>query len=97
MALKKERIVRAALKWNDLVFIGTGHVDCEDCAEREHGIKLHRKSGVIEGFVTSEGRFLSRAEAFSVAKMAGQLTSNHETGRLESWMLPDLPLEKFDN
>lgn len=96
MSLKKERIVRAALKWNDLVFMGTGHVDCETQAEREHCIKLHRKSEVAEGFVTSEGRFLNRAEAFSVAKMAGQLTSDRETGRLESWMLPDLPLETFD-
>lgn len=95
MTLRKEKIVRAALKWNDLVFMGTGHVDCEDAAEREHGIKLRNKSGVTEGFVTSEGRFLSRAEAFSIAKMAGQLTSNHETGRLESWMLPDLPIETF--
>lgn len=95
MSLKKERIVRAALKWNDLVFMGTGHVDCDEQAERDHGIKLRHKSEVIEGFVTSEGRFLSRAEAFSVAKMAGQLTSNHETGRLESWMLPDMPLETF--
>ena len=90
----KEKIVHAGIKWNDIVLMGCDHDTCRLNACHE-GIDLRSRS-VIEGFVTSEGRFLSRAEAFSIAKMSGQLVSNEGNGRLESWMIPDMMLETFN-
>lgn len=92
--MTKEKIVRAGIKWKDVVFMGYDHDTCRDMAYNE-GIVLNCDSAV-EGFVTSEGRFLSRAEAFSIAKMSGQLMADEERGSLESWMLPEMVLETFN-
>lgn len=92
--MTKEKIVRAGIKWRDVVFMGYDHDTCRAMAHNE-GIGLNCDSAV-EGFVTSEGRFLGRTEAFRIAKMSGQLMTDQEKGSLESWMLPEMVLETFN-
>lgn len=87
---KKEYILAAALKRftpkeinlpNDLpkVEIGLRHFDIRDRFRGEVSMKMND-----QGFLTSEGRFVSRKEAEVIARNCGQLVGSLIGGELTS-------------
>ncbi len=72
-----EKIAAAALKVGDLIFTGPSHMACavtlmslEDLtADEKRAMFLARE----QGFVTDVGRFVSREEAFQIAKAQDQI------------------------
>ncbi|MFA5428918.1 MAG: hypothetical protein WC279_12010 [Sulfurimonas sp.] len=88
--MQKERITRAAVRLNDLIFTGVDHGDCYNQVEYE-GLMGHKFK---EGFMTSKGRFVDRAEAATVAYESGQL--DNDPGVLSSGLLIDFHKERYE-
>ena len=72
-----EKIICAAVKIYGKVFLGHRHCHCNDAANGELSWIMNRqeilKLESIEGFMTSEGRFVGREEAWKIAETAGQI------------------------
>jgi len=69
--IKKEKIICSAIKTqNGQVFIGQRHHDCFRDMKKA-GIKNMLSCMHLQGFVTSEGRFVNREEAYEIQKNAG--------------------------
>lgn len=78
------RIVCAAMRCGDDVYLGVRHLD-EFMVEKWDAI--HPKSPIEEqGFIDQHGEFLTREEAYDVAKAAGQIIRRcgGDEGRLYS-------------
>lgn len=97
--MQRERITRAAVRLNDLIFTGVDHGDCYNQVEYE-GLMGHKFK---EGFMTSKGRFVDRREAMVIAYKAGQLTGDPELWKpenrgviLNSSMLKDFYKERYE-
>lgn len=76
--LTKEHIISSAVNWKGKIICGRKHKDCYNIADAllesaDHFIERERKH---QGFMTSTGRFVDRAEAFIIAKGAGQIIHN---------------------
>lgn len=67
-----EKVISAAVRTNGRVFSGVMHADAVDQAEREIGKILRPPE---EGFITSNGRFISRDEAWDIANRNNQIDS----------------------
>lgn len=86
-----EYINSAAVQYRKLgeaetrVATGYSHADCYDwlTATGLHS-GLRDSSIETEGFMTSLGRFVGRAEAYELAKQSGQLQYERENGLLKS-------------
>ncbi len=63
--MQKERITRAAVRLNDLIFTDVDHGDCYNQVEYE-GLMGHKFK---EGYMTSKGRFVDRAEAALISSV----------------------------
>ena len=78
MSDDKERIIAVAIKLND------GAVDSMPPPNRHHDLLLCIGSEYltdhVQGFKTSTGRFVTREEAYPIAKAAGQLLPQDRPG-----------------
>lgn len=74
MAAKErpERVVCAAIRWEDIVILGVRHFD-KFMQEDLELLGSIRHSKWEQGFVTSHCRFVDRMEAWTIAKACGQL------------------------
>lgn len=75
MSDKTERILHAAILGEDCksFFMGKSHADCFHQASN---IKASiSKKAKDQGFITSEGNFVSREEAAKIATAAGQVSN----------------------
>lgn len=91
MSQQKEKIICAAINYNEIIICGLRHVDCFDTL-----IKLSNKYTPItdlptkedQGFLTSFNRFVDRKEAYRIAIESHQITltlfDGIEEGRLIS-------------
>ena len=75
--MARARIKCAAIKHKGDVHEGACHVDIELRMLREKACSPPYPSGGFQGFVTEEGRFVSRALAREIAVRAGQVDSDH--------------------
>lgn len=75
----KEKIICSAVRYNDKVWRGHRHGDAIQAMRGELSYTMNRKElneaqvDRDQGFVTSEGRYVNRAEAWSIAEKAGQI------------------------
>lgn len=71
----KEFILCAAINYNDIIVCGHRHGDCYEVLEKLVGKidpdKLPNRDS--QGFLTSENRYISRSEAWVIAKERGQI------------------------
>ena len=90
----QERITRAAVRLNDLVFTGVEHGECYNQVEYE-GLMGHEFK---EGFITSKCRFVNRKEAAVIAYASGQIAKDPvPTGvQLNSGMLKEIYREVYE-
>jgi hypothetical protein len=75
--LKTEKVGRAALKYNDEVFTGVNHGDAFGHLEKK--FKDFDFKQVKDGFITTNGRFVSREEATAIAEQAKQIGKGEGT------------------
>lgn len=73
---KAEKIAQAAVRYRDQVFAGPNHVVAMDEMTKALGWTPISVNGTEDGFVTSNGRFVDRAEANKIAAEADQLKAN---------------------
>lgn len=78
---KKEFIVCAAIMYDDRIITGFRHSDCLEIIENINSLCPipNRES---QGFLTSKHRYVSRTEAFKIAKENNQIWHNMH-GNLE--------------
>jgi len=70
----RERVARAAIKVGRRVFTGISHKVAVMAAATALGLEPSAVwAGMVAGFTTTTGRFVSRAEAWRIAKREGQL------------------------
>lgn len=67
-----ESIRSAAIVYNGETFTGVNHANAIRELEKKHP-SWHEQGGIIDGFTTSSGRFVSREEAGKIARAATQL------------------------
>jgi hypothetical protein len=74
LAPEGEKIVAAAVNVNGHVFTGANHTEAMLTAERQLGIPFAQMqmAPIMDGFITTSGRYVSRWEAGDVARRAGQ-------------------------
>jgi len=70
------RILRAAVKVDDVLYIGRRHCNCFD-AMRRFNISVEKRVGAVQGFVDGHFKFLTRAEALVIAKQHNQIIKKH--------------------
>ena len=79
-------ITAAAIKTESKTYTGRSHAEARDRQTEQHG---ERWGSEQEGFVTYDGTFLNRQDAYDHAVACGQ--RNVDTGltmsSLESWMI----------
>lgn len=86
--LKGEKIVAAAVRFDDKVYQGDVHFNALEAAAKDHNMdfsefidfvngKVGRKEATadLKGFLTSQGRYVSREEANTIADRAEQLNA----------------------
>ena len=75
----KETITASALKYNDEIFVGQTHADAWNLMTSKYPESvLSNVRG--DGFITSTGRFVERAEALEIAENAQQIDKGvHKT------------------
>lgn len=85
----QERIQAAIITHRGETHTGRCHDEAYAKAEKKHGIA--RIKSAPEGFATTRGRQVSRAEALKIARSTGQLDPkfNEHDGELESHMIRD--------
>lgn len=102
-----ERIKAAAIRVGDRVFTGITHVDAVEKAAAEGALKggdtayfdeLDDAAGMFDedGFVTTTGRFVSRDEAYEIARKATQILDWKDDRRLASEDLANAIRLEFD-
>jgi len=69
---KKEFIICSAVDYNDIIVCGRRHGDCNDTI-RNLAFVFSIPDRDKQGFMTSAGRFVSRKEAFKIAKENNQI------------------------
>jgi len=67
-----ESIASAALKFGNQLYEGINHGDALDQILKEHGHDITFNK-IKDGFTTSKGRFVSREEAYDIAKNSHQI------------------------
>lgn len=86
----EELIVCAAIKvegvgnkWDDL-YLGLRHSDCfasmkkrRDLLTKDDRVRVRMLQNSEQGFLTSKNRFVSRENAFYIAKNSGQILTKH--------------------
>ena len=65
-----ETIVKAAIRHNKKIYTGYNHGEC--FGELPTGTAMGESE---QGFITNEGRFVNRKEAFKIATKANQITA----------------------
>lgn len=90
----QERITRAAVRLNDLVYTGDSHGTCYNIVSYDN-LTAYKWE---EGFMTSKFRFVNRKEAAVIAYHSGQIADDPEpTGvQLTSTMLKELYKEEYE-
>ncbi len=86
-----ERIAAAAVKVSDRLFTGPSHMTCAVTLMSLEDLTTDEKRAMFlareQGFVTDAGRFVSREEAFKIAKAQSQIIDqpcvNHPEGNEE--------------
>lgn len=74
-----EKIICAAVRFNGKVWMGHRHMYALDAMHNELSYTMNRKEMIEQktdqdqGFVTSTGRYVSREEAWNIAKREGQI------------------------
>lgn len=81
-----EKVVAAALSSGGVIFIGRNHGEAmerliEERPDLASGLEIE------EGFVTTEGRFVTREEAHAIAEKEGQLKGLTDGARLQSYQV----------
>lgn len=82
---RNERIICAAIKVVDTgkVYYGHRHSHCISAMNGELSWELNRKQigtlTTVQGFITSEKRFVDRVEAFVIAQENNQIINPNET------------------
>jgi hypothetical protein len=77
----KERIICAAVRFKDQVWMGHRHTHAMEAMRDQLSYTMNRKEmheqgvGRDQGFVTSKGRYVGREEAWDIAVKAGQLNN----------------------
>lgn len=70
------KIACSAIKLNDgRLFLGKRHSDCIWLASR---FTQKRPISGVQGFITTENKFVTRREAMKIAIEAGQVSKEHE-------------------
>ena len=77
----QERIAAAALSYHGEEFTGVIHADAFEALINAHDDYV--EGDVIEGYMTSVGRFVTREEAAQVGKASGQIDAS-QVGELRS-------------
>ena len=82
----KEIIICSAVRFKGKVWMGHRHRDALDAMHNELSYAMNRKemneqeTDREQGFVTSQGRYVSREEAWKIAFLAGQVNDRlHRT------------------
>jgi hypothetical protein len=81
----KEKIVKAAVKVGDKVYVGWHHRDIFDEIWETERLGIDEIKQEMQGFVTNTGKFVNRIEAANIAFKAGQIKSG--TNSLDSYQL----------
>jgi hypothetical protein len=72
----QEKILCSAILYDGIVVPGRRHSDCYKVLSSLTGIGTddpRMSKGDQQGFLTSEGRYVNRREAWAIAKAAGQI------------------------
>ena len=88
-----EKIKSAAIKYQlrsnpgeDLFVTGPNHGYCISCFSAMDLLVTQRiPESEVQGFITSEGRFVDRSEAYQIAKESGQLIRECDRKQLDSY------------
>lgn len=72
------KIIKAAIKFNNKIYIGFDHGECFKQMQKQD-VKGYDNSG--QGFITDNGTFVDRKQACEIARDAGQIAydTNHQT------------------
>jgi len=76
--LKKEYILCASVRYNDIIISGYRHADCHELLKKLKIDFVRNKQN--EGFLTSNNRFVDRTEAYWIAK---------ENNQIQNYMVED--------
>jgi hypothetical protein len=80
--MKKEKIICAGILVNGKVYNGHRHNHCLEAMNSELSWTMNRQQisqlEKIQGFITSEGRFVDRQEALKIAREANQILNESE-------------------
>jgi dienelactone hydrolase len=90
--VSRERVAHAAVRFRGRIFLGASHKVAVFVAAR--ALRLEPSTvwtGMVAGFTTTTGRLVSRAEAWKIAKQAGQLRWD----RPQPGVTPELHSEDF--
>ncbi len=92
--MQRERITRAAVRLNDLVYTGDSHGTCYLMVECDN-LTAYKWE---EGFMTSKRRFVNRKDAAVIAYLSGQIEDDPvPTGvQLNSTMIKELYKEEYE-
>ena len=77
----QEKIAAAALSYHGEEFTGAIHADAFEALINAHDDYV--EGDVIEGYMTSAGRFVTREEAAKIGKVSGQVDAS-QVGELRS-------------
>jgi hypothetical protein len=72
--MSRERVADAAIRFRGRTFVGTSHKVAVFIAARSLGLEPSTVwAEMAAGFTTTTGRFVSRVQAWKIAKRTGQL------------------------
>ena len=78
----KEYILCSAIKFDDIIVCGRRHNDCYDSLNKIeiscNSTKFHEPNRKEQGFLTSNGNFVYRKEAWKIAKNSNQIRYDKE-------------------
>lgn len=78
-----ERILCAAIRYEDIIISGYRHKHCYNILTKFTGKTADDVSKENTGFLTSLNRFTNRKESYHIARLANQLILPHEEGCIE--------------
>lgn len=85
----KEIVICSAVKFNGKILRGHRHADCFSTARRMRIDTTYSKSN-IQGFITSENRFVDRKEGYQIQKNAGIPSFIGQTHPKEAYLNEEL-------
>jgi hypothetical protein len=89
--MSEEKILCAAVKYNNHAVPGRRHNDCYMTLHLLTGEALENLPGrEAQGFLTTIGRYVSRKEAYQIARANNQLRMPHVDGCMELLTSEDL-------